>query len=495
MKQNIGRSVGFARVSTKEQEAEGQSLAVQKTAIEAYVRQHGGQLVAFFSVAESAKASVERKEFHKMLAFVEDPANKIDCVVFKAVDRATRNTLDLHRLEELWSVRKIDVRIVDGDMCISTLGGSLMITLFGAMAKHQNQTQSAKIMEGRENSRNEGKLAYRAPYGYANRRTDKVAHVEVHPENGQKIRRIFEMYAFENLTVRDLVDRLKKEGITYTTKYPAFNKAKLHTILKDRTYLGEIRTPTGYRPGTGHQPLIDRATFDRVQVRLGGKHYTKHAMAFAGIMTCGECGRRITGERIRNRYTYYRCGGYSSPGHADRTRMTEAEVDGQIVTFLKSLSFGDEDLHEWFRDALRAVAGKTQQEAAGRRSRLRAELDRTEKKADALLELRLAGELDADQFRAAKDKLTVAKRDLENEIAAESKDQSARGEAAIQAFELSEGLAARWATADPITKRLILNTVALNITVSAGKLDVTAASPFDLLVEGAILGNGRSDKI
>lgn len=491
----VVRFVGFARVSTKEQEAEGQSLAVQEKAIKAYVTQEGGHLVRVFCIAESARASEERRVFQEMLAFVEDPANKIDCVVFKAVDRATRNTLDLHRLEALWEKRKIDVRIVEGDMRMSDAGGNLMINMLGVLAKHQVQTQAKKIDEARENLREAGKLAYRAPYGYQNTRVGQVAHVVVHPENGPKIRRIFELYAYENLTVRDLVDRLKADGISYTTKHPRFNKAKLHTILRDRTYLGDIRTPTGYRPGTSHPPLIDRATFDRVQARLGDKHYTKHAMAFAGIMTCGECGRRITGERIRNRYVYYRCGGYSSPGHADRTRMTESKVEDQILAFLKGLSFGDPELREWFRDALRAAAGKTQQDASGRRSRLRAELDRLEKKADALLELRLAGELDADQFRAAKDKLVADKRDLENEIAAESKDQMAQAEAAVQALELSESLAARWSTADPMTKRLILSTVALNITVNAGKLDVTAASPFDLLVEGGILRNGRSEKI
>ena len=489
------RFVGFARVSTKEQEAEGQSLDVQENAIKAYVTQHGGQLLKVFRVAESARASEERRVFQEMLAFAEDPANKVNCIVFKAVDRATRNTLDLHRLEALWEKLGIDVRIVEGDMRMSEAGGNLMINMLGVWAKHQIQTQSGKINEARQHLRDQGKLAYRAPFGYQNIRIGQVAQVVVHTDNGPKIRRIFELYAFENLTVRDLIDRLKAEGITYTTKHPRFNKAKLHTILRDRTYLGEIRTPKGYRPGTSHQPLIDRATFDRVQIRLGDKHYTKHAMVFAGVMTCDECGRRITGERIRNRYVYYRCGGYSSPGHADRTRMTEAEVEDQIVTFLKSLSFGDPELREWFRDALCAAAGKTQQDAAGRRSRLRAEVDRLEKKIDGLLELRLNGELNADQFRAAKDKFVADKRDLEREIAAESKGQLAQGEAAVKALELSEGLAARWSTADPITKRLILSTVTLNITVNAGKLDVTAASPFDLLVEGGILRIGRSEKI
>lgn len=495
MSKRILNFVGFARVSTKEQEAEGQSLTVQENSIKAHVAQQGGHLLKVFRIAESARASEERRVFQEMLTFAEDPANKVDCVVFKAVDRATRNMLDLHRLEALWAKHKIDVQIVEGDMRMSEAGGNLMINMLGVMAKHQIQTQAAKINEAREHLRDAGKLAYRAPYGYQNRRTGQVAHVEVHSENGPKIRRIFELYAFENLTVRDLVDRLWKEGITYTTACPRFNKAKLYTILTDRTYLGDIRTPQGYRPGTSHAPLIDHATFERVQTRLGTKLYTKHAMAFAGIMTCEECGRRITGERIRNRYTYYRCGGYSAADHADRTRMTEAEVEDQILAFLKGLRFGDEELRDWFRDALRAVAGKSQEEAAGRRARLRAELDRTEKKADALLELRLAGELDAEQFRVAQDRLARAKRDLEVEIAAESKDQAARGDAAVQALELSEGLAARWATADPITKRLILNTVALNITVNAGKLAVTAASPFDLLVEGGILRNGRSEKI
>lgn len=228
MSSHIGRVVGFARVSTKEQQAEGQSLAVQELHISQYVAQQGGELLKVFSVAESARSSEQRRVFREMMDFAEDPRNKVNCLVFKSVDRATRNTLDLHRLDALWREHGIDVRIVDGDMRMSTSGGNLLIHLLGIIAKHATDTQTSKINEARENLRNEGILAYRAPFGYQNTRIGKVAHVVIHSDNGPKVRRIFELYAFENLTVRDLVDRLKAEGITYTTKHPRFKKAKLH---------------------------------------------------------------------------------------------------------------------------------------------------------------------------------------------------------------------------------------------------------------------------
>jgi hypothetical protein len=44
----------------------------------------------------------------------------------------------------------------------------------------------------------------------------------------------------------------------------------VHNVLKDRAYIGEILHKGEWYPGK-HEPLIDRATWDRVQVLLGGR--------------------------------------------------------------------------------------------------------------------------------------------------------------------------------------------------------------------------------
>ena len=62
-------------------------------------------------------------------------------------------------------------------------GGNLMINMLGVWAKHQIQTQSGKINEARQHLRDQGKLAYRAPFGYQNIRIGQVAQVVVHTDN------------------------------------------------------------------------------------------------------------------------------------------------------------------------------------------------------------------------------------------------------------------------------------------------------------------------
>ena len=210
-----------------------------------------------------------------MLAYGKRHAARIDGIVFKSVDRATRNTEDLARLEALWDRHQIDVFIVDGDLRMSDLGNSLVIGIQGLMARHVNLENARKVAEARERLHREGRMGHKAPYGYQNYRIGRQAYVRIHQENGPKVRRIFELYAYENISVRDLIKRLAAEGIGYTDRYPRFNSSKLYKILMDRTYIGEIPTQHGWLPGV-HDPLVDELTFARVQARLGQRHYTKN---------------------------------------------------------------------------------------------------------------------------------------------------------------------------------------------------------------------------
>ena len=51
---------------------------------------------------------------------------------------------------------------------------------------------------------------------------------------------------------------------------PKFPRSSIHNILHDRAYLGEIEFKGQWYVGK-HEPLVDRATWDRVQQLLGTK--------------------------------------------------------------------------------------------------------------------------------------------------------------------------------------------------------------------------------
>jgi len=66
--------VGLARVSSREQEREGFSLAVQEEALRAHAERAGGQMVKLYRIAETASKQDERRTFKELLAYVRENA-------------------------------------------------------------------------------------------------------------------------------------------------------------------------------------------------------------------------------------------------------------------------------------------------------------------------------------------------------------------------------------------------------------------------------------
>lgn len=141
--------------------------------------------------------------------------------------------------------------------------------------------------------------------------------VEIDTDRARVVRRVFELYAYHGHTLDSLIDHLDNEGTPYSSKQRRFTRGKLHSMLRDRSYVGEVVYRGQWYPGT-QEPLVDRSMFDRVQQLLGGQVYRSHELTYAGnLITCGHCGRLVTGESIKKRskggekvYHYYRCTGY-----------------------------------------------------------------------------------------------------------------------------------------------------------------------------------------
>ena len=98
----------YARVSTKEQQAEGYSIPAQLKAIRVFCEAQGLSPVAEFIEAESA-GKAGRKRFSEMVAYLT--ANRhVPVVVAHKLDRLYRNFCDQITLEDLgveratWSV-------------------------------------------------------------------------------------------------------------------------------------------------------------------------------------------------------------------------------------------------------------------------------------------------------------------------------------------------------------------------------------------------------
>ena len=415
------------------------------------------------------------------------------------MDRAVRNKSDEVLICNLIEHYGIRLEFVDGSPDPSTPLGEHFLSTQGANARLFSRQLSENTQRSVRQRVREGLFVGRALYGYQNLRVEGRSVSQIDKEKAPKVQRIFELYAFGEHTLDSLVTKLREEGMTYTDRCPRFRRKLLHDILTSRAYIGEVSYEGRWYPGR-HPALIDRATFDRVQARLGGRRYAKHTLVFShGLVDCGHCGRKVTGERKTKKlitgdereYVYYRCARYNAPGHP-RGRVQEAALDEQVLALFDTLKVGDAEVRAWFVDALQARARKTQERSAEHLGRLGSRLARVRSMRDELLNGRLAREFDEETFAHKDTELRDEEARLKDQIDAIDDHRTDETNLIVETFELSQHLRDQWLGADPAAKRRILQILSLNWTLESGTLTPVLRKPFDVLARGLVTAGSEN---
>jgi site-specific DNA recombinase len=215
------RFVAQARVSSREQEREGFSLAVQEDALRRYATAAGGEIVRLFRIAETASKSDERKTFRELIAYAKKHAEELDGLLFYKVDRAARNLFDyveVERLESEYCLPFISV----SQPTENNPAGRMMRRTLANMASFYTEQQSLDVREGLARRVQEGWFVGKAPYGYRNVRKDGRCVTELDAPAAANVRRVFQLYAYQPLTVDALRAKLHAEGVTYRPNAPQF---------------------------------------------------------------------------------------------------------------------------------------------------------------------------------------------------------------------------------------------------------------------------------
>lgn len=316
--------VGLYIRLSKEDENEGQSESVtnQLSLLTAFAKEH--KLCVFDAYIDDgwSGTNFDRPSFQRMIADIE--AKKVNMVITKDLSRLGRDyILTGHFMERYFPENQVRyISLLDGiDTGIESTAND--ITPFRAIMNDLYAKDiSKKIKSVKHDKQRKGLFIGGKPlYGYRMSQTEKNKIV-IDQDAAPEVRRIFGM-ALEGMSCRQIATRLNTEkvptpaayaGLTPGKKGPysgMWSSERISDMLQNETYIGNmvqgrsikisykskkcLRQPReNWIIVTGtHEPLIDRETFDKVQLLLGSRKTTRsrtYDFLLKGLIFCHECG-------------------------------------------------------------------------------------------------------------------------------------------------------------------------------------------------------------
>jgi DNA invertase Pin-like site-specific DNA recombinase len=300
----------------------------------------------------------------------------INCVVVKDLSRFGRNYTEagtyMEQVFPLFGVRFISINDHIDSYTRSAEMDSILVPLKNLLNDSYSRDLSVKIRSAMTAKRKRGEfIGGYAAYGYLKNPKDKYKLIVDH-ETAPVIRDIYRWY-IEGLGKSAIARKLNIMGIPSPAKQrfirdqiegkPNHEYARtvsgywtlqsINGVLENPVYIGHMtqgkRTQVSYKntkrllipkedwiiAENTHEPIIDKATFDRVQelmkLRTKTTLKTGNVHLFSGLLKCADCKRAMERVVVRKKngkvYTNYRCRTYTQMLKSACTKRTISEDD------------------------------------------------------------------------------------------------------------------------------------------------------------------------
>jgi DNA invertase Pin-like site-specific DNA recombinase len=303
------------------------SLDAQREACAAYIdsQRHEGWLALDdrYDDGGYSGGTLERPALQRLIRDIE--AGRVDTVVCYKIDRLSRSL----KLVDVFERNSVTFVSVTQSFCTTTSMGRLTLNILLSFAQFERELAGERIRDKFAASRRKGIfMGGHPPLGYDVRDRKLV----VNPAEAELVRLIFLRFldlGSALLLIRELnaggyrTKSWTTQAGTFREGRP-FDKGTLYKILRNRTYLGEA-VHKGKSYAGEHEPIVDRATWDRVHEvltanarRRGNEVRARTPAPLRGLMRCTHCGAAMTPTHTRRRgrlYRYYVCLGASRRGH------------------------------------------------------------------------------------------------------------------------------------------------------------------------------------
>ena len=312
------RAAIYPRVSTEEQKKFGLSIYDQQNDLEKYAKAHGMKIVGVFPDAGySARKKIEHRP--AMLELLEAvKRDEVDIILVTKLDRWFRNIGEYYKVQEILEEHHVSWKTIYEDYDTSTASGRLKINIMLAVAQDEADRTSERIKKvlDAKKERNEVCTGH-LPKGYKIEGKFAVIDEKLKSE----VVRFFLAF-LETGSVYSAIKAAPKLNLNYRSA---------SNMLYNRGYLGDWF-------GINLPPYLTEEQFRQIQAmrrRPVKKTAQNRTYLFSGMLTCGECGRRMGGRprktKVGESYVYNCDGCYQHKGCINNANIMETTIEKYLL--------------------------------------------------------------------------------------------------------------------------------------------------------------------
>ena len=344
------RAIIYRRVSSIAQTKRGDGLGSQETRCREYARLRGYEVVACFD--DDVTGSIANRPGVKaMLAFLRKHRNEPHVVLIDDISRLARG------VEAHWELRRTIIkaggRLESPSMEFKQDADSRMVeNVLAGAAQHQREKNAEQTLNRMRARLLNGYWVFWKPRGYRYEKTGEHGKMLVRDEPVASIlQEALEGFASGRFETQVEVKRFLESQPDFPKDLPngEIRNQRITDFLTQPLYAGYLEAPNwniDLRKAK-HAPLIDLATFERIQERLKegarapARKDLKDDFPLRGFITCGDCNKPLTAcwskSSTGKKYPYYYYLCFTKGCESYRKSIPRDRVEKDFEALLKSM--------------------------------------------------------------------------------------------------------------------------------------------------------------
>lgn len=480
----------YARKSSESEDKQVASIPSQIEELKRLAKELNIKIFEILTEEQTAKAP-GRPVFNQMLSDIS--AGKATGILCWKLDRLARNPIDGGSIT--WLLQKgVIQHIQTFQRAYCPTDNVIMMSVEFGMANQFILDLSVNTKRGMRNKAQNGWLPHKPPLGYlANKHNlpDKPP-IFKDPERFTLVRKLWDMLLEKKYSLDELHIIATDMGLK-TVKGNPYPRSSFYLLFRNPFYYGSFLFNDQLYQGK-HEPLLTKEEFDLAQRILDGRSSPKeqaHTFAYTGLIRCGECGASITAEeKVKHqkngnvhRWTYYRCTKRIKRDCSQKPIRSE-KLEAQILDIISRINI-PASFHEWAIKCLKAEQTKEVLDNSTITQAQRKCLDDCTKRLNNLFDMRVNGEITAEQYNAKKAILTQEQAKYEELLQDTANRQKTWLSRAETLFDFAEKAKERFETGSLTAKRDILSGLGSNLSFLNGILDIPVENDLHLFPEVA----------